>query len=495
MAHFTHDSCDVSPDAEIGDGTTIWNWTKVREGARVGSDVTIGQHVYIDRDVTVGDRCKIQNGANVYAGVTLGDDVFVGPAVTFTNDLHPRAVGAWELVPTVVEDGASIGANATIRCGVTLGAGCMVGAGSVVVRDVAPGHVVVGNPAHRIESPLDPEQDPAQEPVMARPLRRRRDEPIRVAVIGVGEMGRNHARVYSAMKGIDLVAVVDPDVDRAREVAELYGCSPLADLDRLPDVDAVSVAAPSALHAEIGTHLLGRGIHCLIEKPLATTREEAERLIDAAAVGGAGLLVGHIERFNPAVRQLHEIVEAEEIVVVNTRRMSAVSSRIADIDVVSDLMVHDLDIVRFLTTGSIIEVTARGIDGPNGADHVTALINFDHGGMASLTASRVTQNRVRSLEVTTRDRFFTVDYPNQELLIYRQGRLGGSDADGGTYVLDVGTERVMIRRLEPLVEELRHFAGVARGDHDPEVDGRSALEAMELVWAIQDQLAASLVTS
>lgn len=147
MAPFIHETSDVSPAAVIGDGTSIWNWTKVREDAHIGTDVNIGQHVYIDHGVVIGDRCKIQNGANVFAGVRLGDEVFVGPSVTFTNDLNPRATGEWEITETIVESGASIGANATIVCGVRLGAGCMIGAGSVVVRDVGPGELVVGNPA------------------------------------------------------------------------------------------------------------------------------------------------------------------------------------------------------------------------------------------------------------------------------------------------------------------------------------------------------------
>lgn len=150
MAPYIHESADVSDAASIGSGSSVWNWTKVREGARIGRDVTIGQHVYIDHGVAVGDRCKIQNGANVFAGVSLGDEVFVGPSVTFTNDLNPRATGEWEITETVVERGASIGANSTILCGVRLGAGCMVGAGSVVIRDVAPGELVVGNPARVI---------------------------------------------------------------------------------------------------------------------------------------------------------------------------------------------------------------------------------------------------------------------------------------------------------------------------------------------------------
>lgn len=153
-----HPTADVDPAAAIGAGTTIWNWTKVREGATVGRDVSIGQHGYIDTNVTIGDRCKIQNGVNLYDGVSIGSDVFIGPAVTFTNDLHPRAFGDWEITRTVVEDGASIGANATIVCGVTLGAGCMVGAGAVVIRHVEAGVLVVGNPAHPVGDATKPQR-------------------------------------------------------------------------------------------------------------------------------------------------------------------------------------------------------------------------------------------------------------------------------------------------------------------------------------------------
>jgi len=150
---FIHPTANVSQDASIGSGTSIWDWTKVREGARIGSDCQLGQGVYIDHDVVVGDGCKIQNGVSVYHGVSLGDHVFVGPNATFTNDLVPRAdSGAdWKVVPTVVGDHASVGANATIVCGVHLGTACMVGAGAVVVRDVPPHALVVGNPARIID--------------------------------------------------------------------------------------------------------------------------------------------------------------------------------------------------------------------------------------------------------------------------------------------------------------------------------------------------------
>ena len=304
-------------------------------------------------------------------------------------------------------------------------------------------------------------------------------------------MGRNHARVLAGIKGVDLVAVVDPDAQAADAVAKTYGCQALRSIDLLEGVDAATVAVPPILHADIGCDLLESGVHCLVEKPLASNRADANRLIKTADAARVHLQVGHIERFNPAVRQLAEIVENEQVIVVNARRMSAVSGRVVGVDVVADLMVHDLDIVLYLMGSEVSDVVARGLDGPHGADHVTAMLTFSDGRMASLTASRVTQNHIRHLEVTTRDRFFTVDYPNQELLIYRQGRiagLGGEAGDDGRYILDVGTERVFVRRLEPLVEELVHFVDVVRGKHRPEVDGRCALESLDLVWAIQAQL-------
>jgi len=146
--YFVHPSAEVSPEAHLATGVKVWNWTKVREGARLGRGTQVGQCCFVDVGVPVGEYCKIQNGVNLYRGVTLGDRVFVGPNATFTNDLTPRAHGddAWEIVDTVVEDGASIGANATIVCGVTIGAGALIGAGAVVTADVPARALVVGVP-------------------------------------------------------------------------------------------------------------------------------------------------------------------------------------------------------------------------------------------------------------------------------------------------------------------------------------------------------------
>lgn len=150
MSSFKHPSSCVDEGAYIGEGTAIWHFSHVREGARIGRDCRLGQNVYIDGGVRIGDRCKIQNNVSIYSGVTLEDEVFVGPSAVFTNDRVPRATGDWQIVPTLVCRGASIGANATVRCGVRIGQFALVGAGAVVVDDVPAHAVVIGNPARAV---------------------------------------------------------------------------------------------------------------------------------------------------------------------------------------------------------------------------------------------------------------------------------------------------------------------------------------------------------
>lgn len=148
---FIHPTAEVSPDALIGEGTKIWHFAQVREGARIGAGCVLSKDVYIDANVIIGDGVKVQNGVSVYQGVTVEDEVLIAANVAFTNDKHPRAFGGhWTITPTLVKKGASIGANATIICGVTIGEYAMVGAGSVVTKDVPPYGLVVGNPAASI---------------------------------------------------------------------------------------------------------------------------------------------------------------------------------------------------------------------------------------------------------------------------------------------------------------------------------------------------------
>ncbi len=151
MASRIHPTADVSPAATIGEDASIWHWVQVREGARIGARCVLGKDVYVDRDVVVGDDCKIENFATLYYGLAVGNRVFIGPHACFTNDTYPRAVSQdWKVVPTKVEDGASIGANATILCGVTIGKHAMVAAGAVVTKDIRAHALVAGIPAKQI---------------------------------------------------------------------------------------------------------------------------------------------------------------------------------------------------------------------------------------------------------------------------------------------------------------------------------------------------------
>ncbi|MCC5953290.1 MAG: N-acetyltransferase [Acidimicrobiia bacterium] len=148
---YAHDTATVEDGAHIGAGARIWHHAHIRSGARIGAGANLGKNTYVDDGAVVGERTKVQNNVSVYTGVTLGDDVFVGPSVVFTNDLFPRAfLTTWEVHPTVVANGASLGANSTIVCGITIGSHAMIGAGSVVTRDVQANELVVGNPARRV---------------------------------------------------------------------------------------------------------------------------------------------------------------------------------------------------------------------------------------------------------------------------------------------------------------------------------------------------------
>lgn len=322
------------------------------------------------------------------------------------------------------------------------------------------------------------------------------DTPVRVGVIGTGSMGSNHARVYGALKDAELTAVVDSDPELADRVSRQVGGQPFSDWTEMVDlVDAVSVAVPSSQHAAVAVPLLEAGIHCLVEKPLAPSLADCEAVIRAADSSGALLMVGHIERFNPAVQALRNILNGstEHIYAIETSRKSALSARVDDVDVVTDLMIHDLDVIIHLLNEKVEKIEARSPPGPSGGagDFASAMLTFDSGKLACLTASRVTQSHVRTMQVTTERRLLALDYSSQELLICKQGHLAALDGDsvGSDFVLDLRTERVMIQRQEPLVRELDAFLSAIRRDEPSPVSGSAALAIMDLVWRIRKQTA------
>lgn len=315
---------------------------------------------------------------------------------------------------------------------------------------------------------------------------------MRVAVVGAGNMGSNHLRVYSQLQGPRLVGLVEPDRARAEALARQYGCEVFERVeDLVGKVDAVTIATPSITHGDIGTLLLANGIHCLVEKPLAVTEVECERLISAAQKSGAVLMVGHIERYNPAVEQLGEFLAGGHLVhALDARRMSAVSSRIIDVDVVMDLMIHDIDVAMGLLDDEVVSVQAQGVQTEGyGHDLVTALVRFGRGTLATFTASRITQTKVRQLEITADIGFIQADYLRQEMSIFRQSRAADLASGPGGYKLDLAVDRVFIRHSEPLVREISHFVEAVTKGVRPRTDGPSALRSLRLAWRVQQALA------
>lgn len=321
--------------------------------------------------------------------------------------------------------------------------------------------------------------------------------PIKVAVIGAGMMGKNHLRTYKNLNGFELVGVYDIFADAANSAAETFGIKAFSSLEEVAaNVDAVSVVTTSVTHAEVGEFFLNKGIHCLIEKPLATTEDECRRLISAAKRNNVTLLVGHIEQFNPAVEQLHKILSnTSQICSLEARRMSAASGRITDVDVAMDLMIHDAEIILSLVKSPVVNVQAsavRSAKSPSGKDYITALIEFANGATAALTASRITQSRIRTLNVTTDNNYIDMDFINQSIAVHSQSRMHGVNQndlpENMRYGLKGSVENLFIMQAQPLNSELNHFANCINGKETPRISGEQALDALHVIWEIQEAL-------
>lgn len=320
---------------------------------------------------------------------------------------------------------------------------------------------------------------------------------IKVAVIGAGMMGRNHLKTYKALPGVELVGVYDIFSDAAQKAAEMFGIKAFSSLeDVAASVDAVSVVTTSVTHADVGEFFLNKGIHCLMEKPLATTEEGCNRLINAAAKNNVTLLVGHIEQFNPAVEQMHKILsDTSKIRSLTAQRMSAASGRITDVDVSMDLMIHDAEIVLSLVKSPVKNILASSVKTPDhaeGKDYITALLEFENGVTASMTASRITQARVRTLTVSTDTNYIDMDFIGQSINVHSQGRMPyvnqDSIPDWMNYGLKGSVEQLFIPTNQPLTAELNHFVNCINGKETPRITGENALEALRVIWTVQKKL-------
>jgi predicted dehydrogenase len=284
-----------------------------------------------------------------------------------------------------------------------------------------------------------------------------RMDKMRVGVIGVGALGRHHARVYASLPDAELVGVVDTHPGRAQEVAAPLGAKAFSHhADLLGKVDAVSIATPTTLHAEIGTQFLKAGIHVLVEKPIAHTLEDADRLIRTAQESNRVLQVGHLERFNPAVVQLREIVRKPRF--FEAHRMGLFSPRSLDIDVVLDLMIHDLDIICLLVKSPVAQVSAVGIAIlTNRIDIANARLHFEDGCVANITASRVSMEKIRKLRLFQKQEYISLDYTRQDVAIFSLKH------NGGAGLPEIINRKLTPENKEPLQLELRAFLDSTQG--------------------------------
>ena len=312
------------------------------------------------------------------------------------------------------------------------------------------------------------------------------DDTLAVGVLGVGSMGAQHARVYDELPATRLVGVADADPDRAATVAGRHGVAAMPRAELLAAVDAVSVAAPDRYHDELAGAAIDAGVHVLVEKPFVVDPADGEALIERADDAGLVLQVGHVERFNPVVRTLSDVLADTEVIAVAADRLGPPVARDVDDNVVRDLMIHDIDVVRSLLGADVRTVQAihAGED-----PHVTALCSFDDGTTARLTASRVTQKKVRQLVVTTPDARVEADYLAGTVEIHRRS-VPEYVAEGGDvrYRHEGVVERPAVGSEEPLREELAAFAEAVRTGSTPAVTGEDGLAALSVATRIDAAL-------
>lgn len=310
-------------------------------------------------------------------------------------------------------------------------------------------------------------------------------KPIRAAVVGVGAMGQNHARVYRELPDVELYGVYDADHQRARAVAEDYNTVARSMADLLEGADVASVAVPTEYHYDTARECIDADVDVLVEKPFVPEPSEGQDLVELADRRDVTLQVGHIERFNPAIRKLMDIVEGLDVIAVEARRLGPPVDGDREIDetAVMDLMVHDLDIVTALVDEPVNRVDAVGTAR---ARYAAANLEFASGVVGQLTASRVTQEKERRLTLSAESCRVKVDYIDQAIEIHRQSFPQYIEEDGDVhYHHENVVERVSVAKEEPLKAELSSFVGAATGGTEPVVSGEDGLRALRLARTIE----------
>ncbi len=307
---------------------------------------------------------------------------------------------------------------------------------------------------------------------------------IRTAVIGVGYLGKFHAQKYSELKNSKLLAVVDKDVDNAQEIATSVGCDALSDhRELLGKVDAVSIVVPTDLHFKIASDFLRHNCHVLVEKPITTTVEEANTLIELAKKNNRILQVGHLERFNPAILSLEK--EISEARFIESHRLASYNPRGTEVSVVLDLMIHDIDIILDIVDSNVKKIDASGTSVlSNDIDIANARLVFENGCVANVTASRVSNKSDRKMRIFQNDAYLSVDFQNRELATYRKG-------EGEMYpgIPNIDINKDSFSKSDALLAEIEHFLNCIESQSTPKVTGEDAKRALQTAIEISNLLA------
>jgi len=298
---------------------------------------------------------------------------------------------------------------------------------------------------------------------------------VKVGVAGVGSLGINHARIYSELPGCELVGIYDTDTKRAAEVAAQYNTSACASLDELISrIDAASIVVPTHLHFDVASQMIRQGKHLLVEKPITSTTSEAEELVRMAQEYNIVLQVGHIERFNPVMEYLEKaarnpkFIEAHRLAPFPPPR-EGTHPRGTEVNVVLDLMIHDIEVILHLVRSPVKEVRAVGVPVLSGSEDIANVrLEFENGCVANITASRISPERMRKIRVFVEDAYISLDYQKQAGEIYRKTEKG------------IEGEDVPIQKGEPLANELSAFVECVASQGLPKVSGVHAAEALKL---------------
>lgn len=299
------------------------------------------------------------------------------------------------------------------------------------------------------------------------------ERPLRVGVVGVGVMGSNHARVFTGLPGAVLVGVADPDQKQAEFVARTLGCAAVATVNELIDlkVDAITIAAPTHLHRDVALTCIARGVHVMVEKPIASTVDEGNEIIDAARSAGLTLMVGHVERFNPAVEAIKDAIRGEDILSIAITRVGPFPPRMSNVGVVIDLAVHDIDLIRWFTDSDIVEVQPQLSSAVAEREDI-ALLQFRtaSGVLAHINTNWLTPFKARNVTVATRGKYVMGD-----LLTRQVTECFGFQPDGS-----YSMRHLSVGHAEPLRSELLAFLRAVRTGAAPAVTGEEGVASLEI---------------